>query len=54
MTMVRTVRFLCECLEQAYGECFGFTEEEVEEMLVHYDREEWMSKVREWCKGRVG
>ncbi|MFI3202484.1 MAG: AAA family ATPase, partial [Eubacteriales bacterium] len=36
-----------------YGEYFGFTEEEVEEMLVYYDRTSRRDTVREWYNGYV-
>ncbi|MFI3202221.1 MAG: PD-(D/E)XK nuclease domain-containing protein, partial [Eubacteriales bacterium] len=36
-----------------YGEYFGFTEEEVEEMLVHYERTSRRDTVREWYNGYV-
>ncbi len=34
-----------------YGEYFGFTQVEVEEMLVHYGKEQHMEQVREWYNG---
>ncbi|MFI3213281.1 MAG: AAA family ATPase [Eubacteriales bacterium] len=36
---------------KAYGEYFGFTEEEVEEMLVYYQRQHRSDTVKEWYNG---
>ncbi|MFI3200887.1 MAG: AAA family ATPase [Eubacteriales bacterium] len=36
---------------KTYGEFFGFTEEEVAEMLLYYGRESQIKQIREWYNG---
>ncbi len=39
--------------DRNYGEFFGFTKEEVYEMLVHYDKPHLMEKIKAWYDGYV-
>ncbi len=39
--------------DRNYGEFFGFTSEEVYEMLVHYDKPHLMEKIKAWYDGYV-
>lgn len=38
-------------LHSRYGECFGFTQSEVEEMLEYYQLEDYIDEVRSWYDG---
>ena len=42
---------VCSILSENYGEYFGFTEEEVLEMLKFYDREENFETTKKWYDG---
>ena len=38
-------------LDQRFSSCFGFTEQEVEEMLTYYGRKDKLSETKEWYDG---
>lgn len=42
---------ICSILDEGYDEYFGFTEQEVHELLAFYGRESHLEKTREWYDG---
>ena len=42
---------VCSVLSNDFGDCFGFTEEEVKELLVEYEMENTFNKVKHWYDG---
>ncbi|MCI9448444.1 MAG: AAA family ATPase [Lachnospiraceae bacterium] len=42
---------MCSILDDSYGEYFGFTEQEIQDMLAAYGREEKLEETRRWYDG---